>query len=148
MRIKSRKKDGFYKFFGYRSFQNRTIGKTIENKKTKEKERDSEGNYIMDTKTVDIKNLDNCILIVDEAHNITDNLQGEAIRHIMSVSQNIRLVLLSATPMSHKPCEIIEMLNFLRPKDDPIYLSDIFKTNKRLLTCETKNTKRILSNKR
>ena len=45
--------------------------------------------------------------------------------------------------MSHKACEIVEMLNFLRPIDDPLYLDEIFDTNKKgLTTCETKNIKK------
>ena len=42
---------------------------------------------------------DNSIIIVDEAHNLTGNEYGEALKKIIKQSKNLRVVLLTATPM-------------------------------------------------
>ena len=88
-RIRNRKRDGFYKFMGYRAFQHKTIGRPKKDKTTNEILKDEYGKEIMDIQKPQIENLDNSILIIDEAHNITDNKQGEAIRYIMSISKNM-----------------------------------------------------------
>ena len=74
--------------------------------------------------------MDNSILIVDEAHNITGNEYGEALKKIIRTSKNIRLVLLSATPMKNLADNIIDILNFLRPENDPIKRDSVFTTEK------------------
>jgi hypothetical protein len=70
--------------------------------------------------------MDNSILIVDEAHNVTGNEYGEALKKIIKNSKNMRLVLLSATPMKNLADDIIDMLNFLRPLNDPIKRDQVF----------------------
>ena len=46
-----------------------------------------------------IDNLDNTLLIIDEAHHLTKNEWGEAIMKIKRKSKNLRILLLTATPM-------------------------------------------------
>jgi hypothetical protein len=41
------------------------------------------------------------LLIVDEAHNLTGNAYGEAVKLIIKNSTNLKVVLLSATPMKN-----------------------------------------------
>ena len=78
--------------------------------------------------------IDNSIIIVDEAHNLVNsqksNDYGEAIRKVCSESKNVKLILMTATPMTHTPKEIIEIsniLNFDLPKSN---YNDFFGSNK------------------
>lgn len=73
-----------------------------------------------------IETLDNTLIIVDEAHNFTNNEYGEALAKLMSRSQNTRLILMSATPMKNLPDEIVPLLNFIRPPNDPIIKNKVF----------------------
>lgn len=110
MRIK---KLGFYKILGYETFVNRTIGRIVKDKNGKEK-KDINGNVIREITGNPIFNLNNSVLIVDEAHRIVnENDFGEAIREILKKSRNYKLILMTATPMFHGPETIIELLNLL-----------------------------------
>lgn len=60
-----------------------------------------------------IKDLSNTIVIVDEAHNITNNDVYVALKTVLSRSFNYRLLLLTATPMYDNPKEIFELSNLL-----------------------------------
>ena len=60
-----------------------------------------------------ITNLSNTVIIVDEAHNITNNDIYTALHFVLSKSHNYRLVLLTATPIRDNPKEIFEMSNIL-----------------------------------
>ena len=82
-----------------------------------------------------IRNIfNNSVLIVDEAHNLRnvgaggaedDNREGERdfklniaiLTKVLLYSQNMRLILLSATPMYDKPTDILPLLNFLLLND-------------------------------
>ena len=60
----------------------------------------------------------NGVLIIDEAHNLRDGDGSEKIippylELVLKHSHNLRLVLLSATPMFDKPRDIISLLNYL-----------------------------------
>lgn len=107
---------GFYKFMGYRDFQNRTIGEKI--KTITGYKKDSQGKYIRKKKEPSILDLTNCLLIIDEAHNLVNSTEvndyGKAIVKIYKKSTNIRMLLLTATPITHRPKEIIRLLNLVR----------------------------------
>lgn len=66
-----------------------------------------------------ITNLSNTVIIVDEAHNITNNDIYSALHYILSKSQNYRLVLLTATPIRDNPKEIFEISNILNVTGGP-----------------------------
>jgi ERCC4-related helicase len=70
---------------------------------------------------IDYHNLNNSIIIVDEAHNLTGNTRGEALMKIIRNSTNLKLLLLTATPMKNLGDDIVELLNFLRPEDSLKY---------------------------
>ena len=70
--------------------------------------------------------MDNSIIIIDEAHNITNNEYGESLKTIIKKSKNLKVILLSATPMKNLAEEIIELLNFLKPENEKIKRDEIF----------------------
>jgi superfamily II DNA or RNA helicase len=121
-RLSNKSYNGFYKFMSYKKFQNKTLGER-DTKNT-----DPTKKHLFKTPTVGaIKNIDNSILIIDEAHNITENDWGRSIKWILRKSKNVRVILMTATPMMHKPHEIVKLLNFLRT-DNPISTNDIFES--------------------
>ena len=63
---------------------------------------------------------------MDEAHNLTGNAYGEALTHIIKNSINLKVVLMSATPMKNLASDIVDLINFLRPIDYPIEKDKIF----------------------
>lgn len=122
----------YYRIMSYRSFYKRVLGEKIREKvitgeKVKISNRKTEsGEFERDISVDRIYNLDNTLLIVDEAHNLTRNEYGDAVKKIIEVSKNLRIVLLSATPMKNLADDIIELLNYLRPPNSPIERDKIF----------------------
>ncbi|ARF09230.1 SNF2-like helicase [Catovirus CTV1] len=127
----------YYRFMSYRSFYKRVLGekivdrKVVQGSKVKVSYRKTEeGEFERDIAVDRIYNLNNSIIVVDEAHNLTGNAYGEALKLIVKDSTNLRLVLLSATPMKNLGDDIVELLNFLRPEDSQIERDKIFTNNK------------------
>jgi hypothetical protein len=128
----------YYKFLSYRSFYRKVLGEKIydktiiaNNKPKKIYKKDTEGKYERDISIDRIYNLDNCILICDEAHNLTGsnkpyNWYGESVKYIKKKSKNLRIILLSATPMKNLALDILPLINLLRPINDPILKDKIF----------------------
>ena len=115
-----------YSFQGYLQFSNeivRKAGKTGDSAETK------------------IKNLENeysdRLIVIDEVHNIRisdDNENKNVAKNLMylvSVVSNLRLLLLSATPMFNSYKEIVWLLNLMNMNDRRgiISVSDIFDKN-------------------
>jgi hypothetical protein len=61
---------------------------------------------------------------------LTGNDWGLAVQKIIKNSKNLRVILLTATPMKNLADDIIELINFLRPQDDPIE-RDLVYTNQK-----------------
>ena len=135
----------YYKILSYKTFYKRVLGEKIAEKKIigennveEEKgprikttyKKTEEGDYERDIVVDKITNMDNSIIIIDEAHNVSGNEYGKALEKIIKNSKNLRVVLLSATPMSNLADEIIDMLNFLRPLNDPIKREHVFTGDK------------------
>ena len=123
----------YYKILSYKTFYKKVLGEKIQEKKivndTKLKssyKKTETGEFEREIVVNKISNMDNALLIVDEAHNIIDNEYGDALRHIMKVSKNLKLILLTATPMINLPDEIVSLLNFIRPLDDQIERDKVF----------------------
>lgn len=106
----------YYQIMSYKSFHRKVLGEKI--KRGEKIVRHFSANRI--------ENLDNSVLIIDEAHNLTNNEYGEALQYIREKSTNLRVVLLTATPMKNTADEIVSLLNFLRPMNDPIERSRTF----------------------
>jgi hypothetical protein len=115
-----------YSFQGYVQFSNEIVRKS------------GRANDSMETK---IRNLEieysNSLVVIDEVHNIRisdDNENKNVAKNLMflvSVVSNIRLLLLSATPMFNSYKEIIWLLNLLNMNDRRgiVSVSDIFDKN-------------------
>lgn len=122
----------YYRIMSYRSFYKKVLGEKIREKvvtgdKIKISSRKTEsGEYERDVSVDRIYNLDNTLLIIDEAHNLTGNEYGEAVRKIIASSKNLRIVELSATPMKNLADDIVELINYLRPPNSPMERDKIF----------------------
>lgn len=90
-----------YVFYKYQSFVNRVLGPKIKGTNTRK------------SPSEPIENLNNTVIIVDEAHNIANNDIYLALKSILSKSYNYRLVLLTATPLRDNPKDIFELSNLL-----------------------------------
>nr|QBK88502.1 MAG: DEAD/SNF2-like helicase [Mimivirus LCMiAC01] len=128
----------YYKIISYRGFYRKVLGDRVTNKiKTKDDKfkivyrKTKEGEFERDVAIDRIYNLNNSLIIVDEAHNLTGsdsklNEYGKALKKIINKSHNLKVLLLSATPMKNLAHDIIELINFLRPIDKPMYRDKIF----------------------
>ena len=97
-----------YDIMTYGTFQSRVIGQRKQGsllEKSKEIVRIQHSDQIND--------VSNCVVIIDEVQNITNNEYYTAIFNILKKSVNYKLVLLSATPVYDNPKEIVEINNLL-----------------------------------
>ena len=124
----------YYKILSYKSFYKKVLGEKIVEKKFNEDNTKIKSSY---KKTEDgllereivldkITQMNNTIIIVDEAHNLTGNEYGDALKHIIKNSENLKVILLTATPMKNLADDIIDLLNFIRPVDKPILRDHVF----------------------
>jgi len=129
----------YFKIMTHRSFYKKVLGEKVkdirETDDKKKKYRITEDGSIERDISVDkIDNLDNTILVVDEAHNFTGNEHGDALKKIIKKSKNCRLLLLTATPMKNLASDIVELINYLRPEKDQLRKDKIFtKKNNHLM---------------
>lgn len=65
----------------------------------------------------DIRSFSNSVVIIDEAHNVTNNENYDYLMKILSNSYNYRIVLLTATPIFDNPKEIAEISNLLNANE-------------------------------
>jgi len=126
----------YYKIMSYRSFYKKVLGQKISDKKFDENKikktyrKNAEGDFERDVAIDKIDSLNNTLLIIDEAHNITDNEYGNAVKKIIDNSKNLKIVLLTATPMINFADEIIQLLNYIRPINDQMYRDMVFTSDK------------------
>lgn len=127
----------YYKIMSYRSFYRRVLGEKIIEKKVIEGnkikvsyKKTEEGDFERDISMDRLHNLNNSLIIVDEAHNLTGNAYGEALMKIIKNSINLKVVLCTATPMKNLADDIVELMNFLRPADSPLERDLIFSSSK------------------
>jgi|SaaInlStandDraft_5_1057022.scaffolds.fasta_scaffold00487_15 superfamily II DNA or RNA helicase len=123
----------YYKILSYKTFLRKVLGEKItekklsNNDKIKSKYKKTEsGDFEREIVIDRIQNMNNSLIIIDEAHNISGNDYGEALKHIIKISKNLKVLLLTATPMKNFGDDIIDMLNFLRPSDSPIKRDKVF----------------------
>lgn len=109
----------YYEIISYKSFHRRVLGEKIGDKRVQSMNH--------------IEHLNNTVIIVDEAHSFTNNEYGEALRHIQSKSTNLRTILLTATPMKNVAEDIVDLLNFIRPLQDPIDKARVFQQENNLV---------------
>ena len=130
----------YYKIMSYKTFHRKVLGeKIIEKKLTTDNKikstykRNLDGEIEREVVIDRITSLNNSIIIVDEAHNLTGNEWGESLKKIASNSENLKIILLTATPMKNLADDIISLINFLRPPNDPIIRDKIFTIEKNYL---------------
>jgi len=135
-RVSNKMNDGFYKFYGYDEFVNRLFYGDIKltdidaqvNARIKAGESITLEEVIYDhiakgtlqaDKTL-IDSFENSLLICDEVHNTYNmnmkNNRGVAIQFIIDSVPSLRVLLLTATPISNSPTEVIEIVNYLCTK--------------------------------
>jgi superfamily II DNA or RNA helicase len=122
----------YYRIMSYKTFYRKVLGEKIREKeelgeKVKTSFRKTDTGEIEREVAIDkIENLDNTLLIVDEAHNITGNEYGDAVKKIISSSKNLKVVLMTATPMKDSADDIVSLLNFIRPINSQVERDKIF----------------------
>lgn len=128
----------YYKIISHSSFTRSVIGQRIIEKVVvdqtlaKSYKKTADGEYDREYGLNKITSLDNTILIVDEAHYLNGEEFSLALSKIIKNSRNLRLILLSATPMMNSAEEIVHLLNYLRPLNSQIKKEKIF-TNQPIL---------------
>ena len=123
----------YYKFMSYKSFYKRVLGEKIIERRDDGKvsyRKTEEGEFERDLSVERIHNLNNTLIIVDEAHNLTGNAYGDALKLVIEKSINLKVVLLSGTPMKNLADDIIDLLNFIRPINSQIQRDIIFTSEK------------------
>ena len=128
----------YYRIMTHVGFYKKVLGqKIIEHVKEKGSDKmkkvlrkTNQGEIERDIGTDKIESLDNSVLIIDEAHHITGNDYGYAVRKIIQNSKNLRVFMLSATPMKNLADDMIELVNFIRPQNDQINRDLVFTKNK------------------
>ena len=127
----------YYKILSYKSFYKKVLGEKIvekklvgDNKIVSSYRKTNEGEYEREIVVDRIINMNNAILIIDEAHNISGNEYGEALKRIIKNSENLRVILLTATPMINLADEIIDLLNFIRPENEQVQRDRVFTSEK------------------
>ena len=140
-----------YNILTYGSFVNKVLGlKQFEKDelgRNTNRVKKENGKVIRKLQNDTITNLNNTVVIIDEAHNITNNDLYLALLQLLQKSYNTRLILLTATPIQDNPKEIIEISNLLNARDASKQLpirNDIFKTEPVLLE---KVTSEYINNK-
>lgn len=128
--------NNYYEFYGYQKFANIIKSKMDDYSKTETGEKAEK------LKLKAIKDYcSNRIIIIDEVHNIRNpekkldhNVKDivSIINKIVTVSENLRLIMLTATPMYNNVNEIIWLLNIMLSNDKrpTINENSIFKDNK------------------
>tara|TARA_B110000977_G_scaffold154054_1_gene195753 strand:- start:6243 stop:9590 length:3348 start_codon:yes stop_codon:yes gene_type:complete len=130
----------YYKIMSYKTFHRKVLGEkivekklTADNKIKSTYKKNLEGEIEREIVIDRITSLNNSIIIVDEAHNLTGNEWGMSLKKIAANSENLKIILLTATPMKNLADDIISLINFLRPPDDPILRDKVFTNEKNYL---------------
>ena len=135
--IKRKIRDG-YNFMGYNMFSN-FINKIM----NKYGIRDNDDERDKKRKAMLIKNeFSNRLIVIDEVQNIRNVKDSDKIKEssnnflkLVKYADNLKLVLLTATPMFNAPQEIVWLLNLMNINDSrvPINVSDVFDKDGELL---------------
>ena len=120
-----------YQFYGYGEFSNK-----LEKIKNQISQRFSDEEQINRVFSSSInKMFSESVMIIDEVHNTKETTDSKVLpkilKEVLNIVTNMKLLLLSATPMFDKPTEIISILNLLliNDKREPIKTKDIFDRN-------------------
>lgn len=118
----------YVRIMSHAGFYKKVLGEKIRDKSdsgSKYRKNES-GEFERDVSIDQIHHLNNTILIIDEAHALIENNHSEAIKKIMRDSHNLKLVLMTATPMKDDAPEIVGLINYLRPSGQKMEKSKVF----------------------
>jgi hypothetical protein len=128
----------YYLFLGYGQFANYII-KTIDYTEEDNKVKTQKNEITLNKKTIRrLRNeFDNRLIVIDEVHNIRKTEDNENkkvainLELLVKSAENMRFVLLSATPMYNSYKEIVWLLNLMNTNDrrGRIEVKDIFEKN-------------------
>jgi hypothetical protein len=114
----------FYEFQGYAEFSNILDREKLSSKSARE---------------LDLwvhKTFDNRLIIVDEAHNLRESSEGEAVKlvsmaleYVLKTAKGITFVLLTATPMYDNYTELVYYFNLFLWNDRRISLDEVIKAS-------------------
>ncbi len=132
-RLTSRRRNGFFKFIGYRELVNHLFIPT----KSQDIQAMDESQIISSLADGSLKineqllgQFNNSMIICDEIHNVYNssmkNNWGVAIQVVLDKYPKIRAIFLSATPFNNSPTEIINLLNLLDSSGAKLNKSDYF----------------------
>lgn len=123
----------YYTFPSYKSFYKNVLGEKITERTVTDDEKvkitfrkTSDGDFERDFTSDRITSLNNAIIIIEEGHNLTNNNYGQALMKIIKNSVNLKVVILTGTPMKNLASDIVELLNFIRPIDDQVVRDKMF----------------------
>jgi len=123
-----------YEFYGYKQFAN-IITKLQDTIKTRYDKKDF--SKIFEKKIKEM--FSNSVMIIDEVHNIKKGvdtaLVSPLLEKVIKIADNMKLLLLSATPMFDTSKEIIFLINLMLMNDNrpTIKASDFFDKNEKLI---------------
>jgi hypothetical protein len=128
--------NSYYNFMGYDAFANYVTKLEEESIRGFD---DSKKEYLK--KKMRKKMFSDTIFIIDEAHHIrlsddnSNKIAPPVIERVIRDADNVKLILLTATPMYNSQVEIIWLLNLLLQNDNRpiIYENDVFDSNGNLL---------------
>ncbi len=150
-RITNKSRGGFYKFYGYDEFVNRLfisdeVKLTDLEAVTLQKNRSGQPTNLEDVIKDYISKgkirvnqqlmamFENSLLICDEIHNTYNmnmkNNRGVAIQFLLDSVSTMRFLSLSATPTNNSPTEVVELVNYLVPKEQKITKREFFASNR------------------
>jgi hypothetical protein len=117
----------YYQIMTEKSFLRKVLGEKIRSSYRKYI-KNKRGKYKRDVAPNPITHLSNTLIIVDEAHRYVNNEYGKSLQQIINSSKsiNLKVVLLTATPMSNTANHIVFLMNILRPKSSPIIENKVF----------------------
>lgn len=153
-RITNKNKGGFYKFYGYDEFVNRLFSsetvkltdlEVIANQRAKAGDTTTLEEIILEHIKagkihVNMQLLDmfkNSLMICDELHNTYNmsmkNNRGVAIQYVLDIVETVRLLGLSATPLSNSPTEAVDFVNYLVPASQKFTKKGLFLTSRTMV---------------
>ena len=153
-RLKKKQNNGIFKFYGYKQLflnivNNQQMMEMIASNKLSKNPTIQELKQLIESGKLEVNydiidDFKNSLIICDEVHNIYNseeqNSWGLVIELIIdyfndvtkkdkAIYNSIRLLYLSATPLTSSPKEIVPIINLLNNKEDRIKESDLFSHN-------------------
>jgi len=101
----------YYTIIGHTEFVNKTVGKRVRTANHKLQMKLTDDGVMYMRKDTNQENLENVVLIIDEAHHMMGQDRYDAMFSLLKNSKNVKLVMLTATCMYNEPYDIARLLN-------------------------------------